>query len=222
MPGGEHRRPDVHRHDALPGLEIHGRGTSAAAGQGNVVHHSVEAAQRAGSFLDTARAVGFARQVADHRDTLTAGLADQADGRRRPFGGYVGYRDPGALAREENGDRLTDTEQVTTGHRASAGDERPLAGQAVSRISAPPPRLIIHLDNITQCETRPASSPQAHDRAASRDIQHRSTACRRRPGLSAHRRLAVLAIGQVPRHKVRSAVVIKVVATCPAGSDRPV
>jgi hypothetical protein len=167
MPGGEHRRPDVHRHDALPGLEIHGRGTSAAAGQGNVVHHSVEAAQRAGSFLDTARAVGFARQVADHRDTLTAGLADQADGRRRPFGGYVGYRDPGALAREENGDRLTDTEQVTTGHRASAGDERPLAGQAVSRISAPPPRLIIHLDNITQCETRPASSPQAHDRAAS-------------------------------------------------------
>jgi len=61
MPGGEHRRPDVHRHDALPDLEIHGRGTSAAAGQGNVVHHGVEAAHGADSFFDAARVAGFAR-----------------------------------------------------------------------------------------------------------------------------------------------------------------
>jgi len=61
MPGGEHRRPDVHGHDALPDVKIHGRGTSPAAGQGNVVHHGVEAAQRAGGFFDASRVISFPR-----------------------------------------------------------------------------------------------------------------------------------------------------------------
>lgn len=61
MPGGEHRRPDVHRHDALPDLEIHRRGTSSAAGQSDVVNHGVQAAQRADSFFDASPVVRFAR-----------------------------------------------------------------------------------------------------------------------------------------------------------------
>jgi Enoyl-(Acyl carrier protein) reductase len=47
-------------------------------------------------------------------------------------------RDCRALACEENGDRLTDAEQVTTRRRASTSDKRPLARKAVSRINAPP------------------------------------------------------------------------------------
>lgn len=138
----------------LPGLKIHSRGTSSAAGQGNVVNNGVQAAQCADSFIHASRIVSFARQVTDHRDTLSASIIDQTDGRLRPFAGYVGYRDSGALAREEHGDRLTDTEQVTTRRGAGTRDERPLAYEAVSRINAPPPWLIvylsIHLDNITQ------------------------------------------------------------------------
>jgi len=61
MPGGEHRRPDVHRHDALPELKIRRSGTSPTTGQSNIVHHGVEAAQRADCFFDTSRAVRFAR-----------------------------------------------------------------------------------------------------------------------------------------------------------------
>jgi len=61
MPGGEHRCLDVHRHDALPDLKIHRRGTSSAAGQSDVVNHGVLAAQRADSFFDASRIVSFPR-----------------------------------------------------------------------------------------------------------------------------------------------------------------
>ena len=152
MPGSEHRCPDVHRHDALPDLKIHGRGTSSTAGQSNVVNHGVEAAQRARTASPTHRALSASL---DRSPTTTTPSAPASLIRLTvaagPFAGYVGYRDSGALAREENGDRLADAEQVTTWRRASTGDKRPLARKAVSRINAPPPRLIIHLDNITQC-----------------------------------------------------------------------
>lgn len=61
MPGSEYRCPDVHRHDALPDLKIHSRGTSSATGQSDVVNHGVQAAQRADSFSDASRIVSFAR-----------------------------------------------------------------------------------------------------------------------------------------------------------------
>ena len=128
----EEVRAQVDLEDLVPDL---GRGAleAHAAGDADVAHHAVDAAERLVRLVDEALAVVRLRHVGDDPHRTPALLLDQGDGLVGGLGADVDDGDSGALARGEHRGRLAVAGRrvgVVVGHAARADHDDALALQA--------------------------------------------------------------------------------------------
>ena len=130
---------EVHCHHRIPHVEPDVDGTAATARERRTIDDDVETTERLGRFRDAPLVVVELRQIAHGDDTVATDLVDHPERRIGALTGDVGDGDSCALRREQDGDGLSDAEQVTVRCGSRSGDERPLAGESMSGIIAPPP-----------------------------------------------------------------------------------
>ena len=114
-----------------------------AAGDADVEHHAVQAAEGLGGLVDQPIAVGGLADVGYDPDRAAALALDERHRLVGRVGAHVDDRHGGALARGEDGDRLTVAGRrvgVVVGEPSSADDEHapalesPTAGRLAARL----------------------------------------------------------------------------------------